>query len=62
MRENDPVRRMSGCGASSDPLLKTFGHSAGLVVAAEVVIWGAALFKAVISGYHCFFDPHAWKR
>jgi hypothetical protein len=40
------------------------GLSAGLVVAAEVVFWGAALFvgKEVISRYRRFFDPRAWKR
>ena len=38
------------------------GVSSGLVVAAEVVFWGAALFvgKAVISRYRRFFDPRAW--
>jgi hypothetical protein len=37
------------------------GLSAGLVVAAEVVFWGAALFigKKVISRYRRFFDPRA---
>jgi hypothetical protein len=48
------------------PLTMTqkIGLSAGLVVAAEVVFWGAALFvgKEVISRYRCFFDPRAWKR
>lgn len=40
------------------------GLSAGLVVAAEVVFWGAALFvgKEVISRYRRCFDPRAWKR
>ena len=40
------------------------GLSAGLVVAAEVVFWGAALFvgKEVISRYRRYFDPRAWKR
>ena len=40
------------------------GLSAGLVVAAEVVFWVAALFagKEVISRYRRFFDPRAWKR
>ena len=40
------------------------GLSAALVVAAEVVFWGAALFvgKEVISRYRRFFDPRAWKR
>jgi hypothetical protein len=38
------------------------GVSTGLVVAAEVVFWGAALFVggAVISRYRRFFDPRAW--
>jgi hypothetical protein len=40
------------------------GLSAGLVVAAEVVFWGAALFvgKEVISRYRRFFNPRTWKR
>ena len=40
------------------------GLSAGLVVAAEAVFWGAALFvgKEVISRYRRFFDPRTWKR
>ncbi len=40
------------------------GLSSGLVVVAEVVFWGAALFvgKEVISRYRSFFDPRAWKR
>ena len=40
------------------------GVSAGLVVAAEVDFWGAALFagKDVISRYRRFFDPRTWKR
>jgi hypothetical protein len=40
------------------------GLSAGLVVAAEIVFWVAALFvgKEVISRYRRFFDPRAWKR
>jgi hypothetical protein len=40
------------------------GLSAGLVVAAEVVFWGAALFvgKEAISRYRRFVDPRAWKR
>ncbi len=40
------------------------GLSVGLVVAAEVVFWGAALFvgEEVISRYRRFFDPRAWKR
>ena len=97
MRENDPVRRESASGETSDPILRKriwilvivllvipgalyaaipvvpflplttaqkVGLSAGLVVAAEVVFWGAALFvgKEVISRYRRFFDPRAWKR
>jgi hypothetical protein len=40
------------------------GLSAGLVVAAEVVFWVAALFvgKEVISRYCRFFDPRTWRR
>jgi hypothetical protein len=40
------------------------GLSAGLVVAAEVVFWGAALFLGgeVISRYRRFFDPRTWRR
>jgi hypothetical protein len=40
------------------------GLSARLVVAAEVVFWGAALFvgKEVISRYRRFFDPRTWCR
>jgi hypothetical protein len=40
------------------------GLSAGLVVAAEVVFWRAALFvgKDGISRYRRFFDPRARKR
>jgi hypothetical protein len=39
------------------------GLSAGLVVAAEVVFWGAALFLGgeVISRYRRFFDPRTWR-
>ena len=38
------------------------GISSGLIIAAEVVFWGAALFvgKAVISRYRRHFDPRAW--
>jgi hypothetical protein len=38
------------------------GISGGLVVAAEVVFWGAALFlgKEVISRYRRLLDPRAW--
>jgi hypothetical protein len=40
------------------------GLSAGLVVLAEAVFWGAALFlgKEVISRYRSYFDPRTWKR
>jgi hypothetical protein len=40
------------------------GLSGGLVVAAEVVFWGAALFlgKEVISRYRRLLDPRAWFR
>ncbi len=38
--------------------------SAGLVIAAEAIFWGAALFlgKEAISRYRRYFDPRAWKR
>ena len=38
------------------------GLSGGLVVAAEVVFWGAALFlgKEVISRFRRLLDPRAW--
>ena len=40
------------------------GLSAGLVVAAEAVFWGAALFLGgeVISRYRRLFDPRTWCR
>ncbi len=40
------------------------GLSSRLVVAAEAIFWGAALFvgKEVISRYRRFFDPRAWFR
>ena len=40
------------------------GLSAGLVVVAELVFWGAALFLGgeVISRYRRFLDPRAWRR
>lgn len=40
------------------------GFASGLVVAAEIVFWVAALFvgKEVISRYRRFFDPRTWKR
>ncbi len=36
----------------------------GLVVVAEAVFWGAALFvgKEAISRYRRYFDPRTWKR
>jgi hypothetical protein len=97
MRENDPVRLVSGSDDASDPISKKrawilvivvlvipgalysavpvmpflplttaqkIGLSAGIVVPAEVVFWGATLLvgKEVISRYRRFFDPRAWKR
>jgi hypothetical protein len=40
------------------------GLSVGLVVAAEAVFWGAALFfgKKVISRFRRLFDPRSWRR
>lgn len=40
------------------------GLSAGLVVVAEAVFLGAALFlgREVISRYRRFFDPRTWRR
>ena len=40
------------------------GLLAGLVVAAEAVFWGAALFfgKKVISRFRRLFDPRSWRR
>jgi hypothetical protein len=40
------------------------GVSSGLVVAAELVFWGAALFvgKEAVSRYRRFLDPRAWFR
>jgi hypothetical protein len=40
------------------------GLSSGLVVLAEAVFWGAALFvgKEAISRYRRFFGPRAWFR
>ena len=40
------------------------GLSAGIVVPAEVVFWGATLLvgKEVISRYRRYFAPRAWKR
>jgi hypothetical protein len=40
------------------------GLTAGLVVVAELVFWGAALFLGgeVISRYRHFFDPRTWRR
>jgi hypothetical protein len=45
-------------------MAQKIGLSSGLVVAAEVVFWGAALFvgKQVISRYRRYFDPRAWFR
>jgi len=38
--------------------------ASGLVIAAEVVFWGAAFFVggAVISRYRRLFDPRSWSR
>ena len=48
------------------PLTTTqkIGLSSGLVIAAEVVFWVAALFVggAVISRYRRLFDPRVWFR
>ena len=40
------------------------GLTTGLVVLAEAVFWGAALFvgKEAISRYRHYFDPRAWFR
>ena len=40
------------------------GLSAGLVVVAEAVFWGAALFLGgeLVSRYRRSFDPRTWKR
>lgn len=40
------------------------GLSAGLVVAAEAVFWGAAFFlgKEMISRYRRLFDPRTWRK
>jgi hypothetical protein len=40
------------------------GLSAGLVVVAEAVFWGAAFFLGgeLVSRYRRFFDPRTWKR
>jgi hypothetical protein len=40
------------------------GLSSELVVVAEAVFWGAALFvgKQAVSRYRRFFDPRAWSR
>jgi hypothetical protein len=45
-------------------MAQKIGLSAGLVVAAEVVFWVAALFvgKEVISRYRRFFEPRTWRR
>ena len=36
----------------------------GLVILAEAIFWGAALFvgKEAISRYRRYFDPRTWKR
>jgi hypothetical protein len=41
----------------------TTAQKVGLVVAAEAVFWGAALFLGgeVISRYRRFFDPRTWR-
>ncbi len=41
---------------------QTIGLTSGLVVVAEVVFWGAALFvgKEVISRYRRYFDSRTW--
>ena len=46
------------------PTAQKVGLSAGLVVAAEAVFWGAALFLGgeVISRYRRLFDPRTWRR
>ena len=38
--------------------------STGLVILAEAIFWGAALFvgKEAISRYRRYFDPRTWKR
>ena len=40
------------------------GLTTGLVILAEAVFWGAALFvgKEAISRYRRYFDPRTWKR
>ena len=44
--------------------VQKIGISSGLVIAAEVVFWVAALFVggAVISRYRSYFDPRTWSR
>ncbi len=44
--------------------VQKIGVSSGLVIAAEVVFWVAALFigGAVISRYRSYFDPRTWFR
>jgi hypothetical protein len=44
--------------------VQKIGISSGLVIAAEVVFWVAALFVggAVISRYRRYFDPRTWFR
>ncbi len=45
-------------------IVQKIGISSGLVIAAEVVFWVAALFVggAVISRYRSYFDPRTWFR
>ena len=40
------------------------GLTTGLVILAEAIFWGAALFvgKEAISRYRRYFDPRTWKR
>ena len=40
------------------------GLTTGLVIVAEAIFWGAALFvgKEAISRYRRYFDPRTWKR
>jgi hypothetical protein len=40
------------------------GLTTGLVIVAEAIFWGAALFlgKEAISRYRRYFDPRAWSR
>ncbi len=40
------------------------GLTTGLVIVAEAIFWGAALFvgEEAISRYRRYFDPRTWKR